>query len=172
MNFWWIFFFILMLMKWILFVCTYTLLVCLSVTPFVYNKFPKVWTDWVQIFYPRNIDGQLNWIMKMSFCLSSSFLIPLSLYPETVDLRYFKLLILLDLNGLGLKYLKTTPSAFRKIKVEFVANTQFLCLCINLFIVYSKILFKVLQLRKKRRKQHWNAEIVTKKGHQGPITQV
>lgn len=164
MNFWWIFFFVLMLMKWILFVCTYTLLVCLSVTPFVYNKFPKVWTDWVQIFYPRNIDGQLNWIMKMSFCLSSSFLIPLSLYPETVDLRYFKLLILLDLNGLGLKYLKTTPSAFRKIKVEFVANTQFLCLCINLLLSTVKSSLKFYNYEKNGESNIETLKLLLKKG--------
>ena len=164
MNFWWIFFFILMLMKWILFVCTYTLLVCLSVTPFVYNKFPKVWTDWVQIFYPRNIDGQLNWIMKMSFCLSSSFLIPLSLYPDTVDLRYFKLLILLDLNGLGLKYLKTTPSAFRKIKVEFVANTQFLCLCINLLLSTVKSSLKFYNYEKNGESNIETLKLLLKKG--------
>ena len=100
----------------------------------------------------------------MSFCLSSSFLIPLSLYPETVDLRYFKLLILLDLNGLGLKYLKTTPSAFRKIKVEFVANTQFLCLCINLLLSTVKSSLKFYNYEKNGESNIETLKLLLKKG--------
>ena len=76
-------------------------------------NFP-VWSVW-----------QRNWV----FATNSDFLITISSEPNAVDLRYFKLWILLDERSL--KYQRFTPSGGKNIginKSEFVTKTQFICL--------------------------------------------
>ena len=68
---------------------------------------------------------QRNWV----FATNSNIPIPISWQPNVVDLRYFKLLILLDQIIVSLKYERVKPTGCRDIEVrkfEVVAKTQFL----------------------------------------------
>ena len=68
-----------------------------------------------------------NWV----FGTNSDFIITISLQPNVVDLRYFKLWIIYVIsNSLSLKYQEFPTFDSQDIgirKFEFVAKTQFLC---------------------------------------------
>ena len=67
-----------------------------------------------------------NFIKELSLCHKLFFLIPISLQPNVIDLRYFKLRILS--NEINLEISKDYTVRLRHIwdqKFDFVAKTQF-----------------------------------------------
>ena len=86
---------------------------------------------------------QRNWV----FATNSDFLIPLSLQPNVLDLRYF--IISVGSNSLSLKYQRFNPSGCKDIgirKISFEAKTQLLYLTSLLSTFYVIYFFSFHRL--------------------------